>query len=166
MKGFSRWNYALLGFCVLAAAGCAHKAETTASNKAAGYCPTEVHHANVAVVEGDKSIDVRIMTRPGGDALAIQNRAEEIAEALVQMHPARPPGAEEPIQHVAVRDVRISSIPEGAVLTFEAEDDTRLALLRDRIDDHVMRWRRGDCPILTDESVRPEETKNWQRNDR
>lgn len=74
----SRWNYALLGLCLMSAPSCAHKAET-ASNKAAGYCPTEVHHANVAVVEGEKSIDVRIMTRPGGDALAIQNRAEEIA---------------------------------------------------------------------------------------
>lgn len=160
----------LVGFgCWLAVgAGCAHDGDTRAERvtKATGHCPTEVQHAVVAVVEGEGQIDVRIMAQEGADALAIQQRVEEIAEALVRLHPARPQGAPEPIQHVPVYDVRWNGVPNGAVLTFMAKDEANMNTLRERINDHVVRWRQGECPILNDESVRPEEMKGWDTANR
>jgi hypothetical protein len=111
---------------------------------------------------------VAFRTRDPSKVEELWRRSAEIAEALTAVHPAVTRYGEL-AQHVPTPKPEVRELPStdgnGVELIFHPKPEAKQTLLNN-LWDHEAMWQRGECPIMTDESVRAAETKGWARVDR
>jgi hypothetical protein len=170
-------TFFLAGALAAGGASCAHKATppSTPEVKSAvaatrGRCPTDLHDTQVLLTKGPNEVTLVFRTQDPSQTPELGRRVAELGEALANVHPAVNDRGER-IQHAAlprpeVREAATADGPErGVELVLRAKETDRAVILAD-LQDHLALWRRGECPIMADESVRPEEVKDWTRVDR
>jgi hypothetical protein len=154
--------------------GCAHRqAPLDAEAKQAvtetrGLCPTDLNQTQMLVRDDGTQIAVAFRTDDPSKIEEVSRRAAEIGEALAVVHPAvSQDGAL--IQHTPAPKPELrelaTSAGYGVELVFHSPPERRPALLTN-LTDHERMWRRGECPVMTDESVRAREINGWKRTDR
>lgn len=133
-----------------------------------GLCPTDLNQAQMIVREGSDSVAVGFRTQDPSKVEEISRRAAEIGEALASVHPAVSSSGEL-TQHVPAPRPEQRELADGTgqgvELVFRTSGDNKATLLAN-LQDHERMWRQGECPIMTDESVREHETRRWNRVDR
>jgi hypothetical protein len=154
--------------------GCSHnqpmKAEARqAVNQTRGLCPTDLNQAQMIVREGPDEVAVAFRSPDETKIEEISRRAAEIGEALASVHPAINDSGEL-IQHTPASKPELRELADpgggrGVELVFRPAPGQKTTLLAN-LNDHERMWRRGECPIMTDESVKSHETKKWSRVDR
>lgn len=165
------WAFVLAGAL---AAGCAHKTATEPEAKEAvaatrGLCPTDVHQTLMIVREGQEEVAVGFRSRDDSKIEELSRRAAELGEALASVHPAINASGQL-IQHTAavkpeLRELAGSPDGRGVELVFRTGAEQKPTLLAN-LRDHERLWRQGECPIMSDESVKARETRGWTRVDR
>jgi hypothetical protein len=133
-----------------------------------GLCPTDLNQAQMVVREGSDSVAVGFRTHDPSKVEEISRRAAEMGEALASVHPAVG-GQGQLVQHAPAPKPELRELADGTgngvELLFRTSGHQKAALLAN-LNDHERMWRRGECPIMSDESVHPGETRNWKRVDR
>jgi hypothetical protein len=178
MRQRSIWEGSIGCSLVVAAAlgnmGCSHnqpmKAEARQTvTQTRGLCPTDVNQAQMIVREGPDQVAVAFRSPDETKIEEISRRAAEIGEALASVHPAVNARGEL-IQHTPASKPELRELADpgggrGVELVFRPAPDQKATLLAN-LNDHERMWRQGECPIMTDESVKAYETKKWSRVDR
>ncbi|HEY0714197.1 MAG TPA: hypothetical protein VGF45_16060 [Polyangia bacterium] len=180
MKGVfkPRWVNAVgVGLLVLGTAGaCRHTRQPaldTASketvNATRGLCPTDLNQAQMIVRDGGDKIGVIFRSDDPSTMEKLSERAAEIGEALANVHPAVNQSGKL-VQHAPMPKPELEQLSNGSgtygvELVFRPKPEEKAAVLAD-LNDHETMWRRGECPDMADESVKPNETAGWERTDR
>jgi hypothetical protein len=160
----------------LALGGCAHRgspgtlepAARAAVDQSRGLCVTDLNQTEMLLNERPDGYGLIFKTEDASQAKQLHERTIQLGQALSVPHPAVNARGEK-VQHAGVPTPELVEVPEGTGYAVElivrAPDGDRKAL-KAHLDDHVRLGQQGECPVMTDESVRPSETQQWSKVDR
>lgn len=175
----SRWSITLspvLLAAVTAGGGvaCSHSGTAVqpeakeAVSETRGLCPTDLNQSQMVVREGPGYVAVAFRTDDPSKVQEVSRRAAEVGEALASVHPAVNDQGQL-VQHTPAPKPQLRELADGTgqgvELLFQSSDEGR-QILAANLADHERMWRLGECPIMSDESVRDFETRKWPKVDR